>query len=519
MKYATGKFYQLVLLCLVCSVILSLFSGCSTPVPQKKTELWVVTERSSWDRMNGQIEVVKKAYQKEHKNMTIRIDYLPTESQARDVYLQKLRTEILQGGGPDCYLLPTDNTLILDEPIQYTYIHVEPLFADVEHAMRNGLFYDIAKFYEVDDTLGKDALNTKIMDAGVVDGARYVLPLRYDIPMIYAIEPALEEAGLDPAVLSQDICTIMEAVYETGDPILAGGILYEDYSAFSYFIDYGSGNATLDEETLYRYMADYQKLKTLLGSDYSDEDHYDIETDVNLVSTSDVVPMEPLDIKKYIYLKYANKDYLTEYYPLWIGTMQGAFEYVPFAASEEVDLTMVPLKTADTGEVVAKVCYYAAVGSGCDDPEIAYDFLRQFLLEDSQWEKNRPKRSLAKPVKGDSPNTSLALQYPGLIENGWPVRDTGSVNTLWNVRRKQFYIRSMSYDTPKITRRRMRKVGRTQLEEEDVPLFDIPIGQVRFNTTLSEGFADVLSQLNDSEDIAKLAQQLVWNLRWHVSEG
>ena len=65
------------------------------------------------------------------------------------------------------------------------------------------------------------------MEAGVVDGTRYVLPLRYDMPVIYAQDRALEEAGLDPAVLTRDLCTIMETVLETGDPLLAGGVLYE----------------------------------------------------------------------------------------------------------------------------------------------------------------------------------------------------------------------------------------------------------------------------------------------------
>ena len=55
--------------------------------------------------------------------------------------------------------------------------------------------------------------------------------------------------------------------------------------------------------------------------------------------------------------------------------------------------------------------------------------------------------------------------------------------------------------------------------------FDITIDEVRFNTTLSDDFADALAQLNDSEnnptqaDIDTLTQQLIWNLRWHVSEG
>ena len=92
------------------------------------------------------------------------------------------------------------------------------------------------------------------MDAGVVNGIRYVLPLRYDIPVIYAQNRALEEAGIDPEILTQDICALMEAFLQTQDPILACGLLYEDFSAFSDFIDYGSGNSQLDAQVLRRYL-------------------------------------------------------------------------------------------------------------------------------------------------------------------------------------------------------------------------------------------------------------------------
>ena len=41
------------------------------------------------------------------------------------------------------------------------------------------------------------------------------------------------------------------------------------------------------------------------------------------------------------------------------------------------------------GDLVANITYYGAVGAGCETPELAYSFLRMFLLEETQWEKNR----------------------------------------------------------------------------------------------------------------------------------
>ena len=454
--------------------LLALFCGCQSQSSRSDSELWIVTEQSTWDRMNGQLYVLEEAYEKAHPGVAIRVEYLPTGAQERDVYLQQLRTEIIQGGGPDCYLLPTSNTLILDEPARYTYVDIEPLFADVDLAMRNGLFYDITELYDADDALDREGLNDAIMAAGVVEGVRYVLPLRYDMPVIYGQHEALEAAGLDPAILHEDIHTIMEAVYASGDPILASGLLYGGLDAFSGFIDYETANATLDEGTLYRYLENYQNLKSLLA---------DSE-----------VPGEKLNINKFIDCIYSGEK--TDYYPLWIGTMQDTFDYVSLSKYQKTGLTVAPLRT-DAGEIVATVTYYAAVGSGCKNPELAYDFLRQFLLEESQLETNRPERNHTKPKKQIALNTSNDLQCPGLIENGWPVRDKNTLTTLWNVRRLQLYIRGdVIYGEPEHARR-LRGIGFTGvMEEERAPILGLTIDQVRFNASMSAAFADTLALLN-----------------------
>lgn len=510
------------------ALVLPLLWGCGAQSVREDKELWVLTEQTTWDRMNGQLYVLEEAYETEHPGVDIRVEYLPSNEQERTVYLQQLRTQIIQGGGPDCYLLPTDNTLILDEPAQYTFVDVEPLFSDVDLAMGNGLFYDITEFYDADNGLGKEVLNTRIMDAGVVDERRYVLPLRYDIPVIYGFHDALEAAGLDPAILHEDLGTIMESVYEAGDPALAGGLLRDELDVFSRLIDYDSGNAVADEAVLTRYMENYRMLKSMVGTAYLGNNwNGDGDLFCQLLSEGSVA-VEKLNVRQYIYCYYDINQ--VEYYPLWIGSIQDAFDYVPVSKVEYRELTVTPMRTME-GDVAATVTYYAAVGSGCRNPELAYDFLRQFLLEESQWEQNRPTRNHTKPLKG-SGNTANDMQYPGLLERGWPVRDGCSLDTLWNVRRKQIYVRDAFFDSANKTdlaverERRNRRIGRMgELEEDRVPLFDVTIDEVRFNTTLSDGFADALAQLNNDlgeptqANVDELARRLLWNLRWHVAEG
>ena len=543
---------KLVLVLLTICMLLPVLSACNAdPSGQTDIELWIVTEQTTWDGMNGQAQVLIDSFAETHTGVTVRLDILPTDSQERSVYLQQLRTQILQGGGPDGYLLPTGNTLILAEPAQYTYVDVEPLFVDVELAIRNGLFFAITELYASDDTLEKGGLNPTIMDAGVVDGKRYVLPLRYDIPVVYANSAALLEAGLDVSILEQDIQQIMEAVLAAGDPMLAGGVLHDSFDAFAGFIDYGSGNATLDETVLARYLQTYQQLQALLGEDHLDRARLENDAQLDTLATEDTVLMEKLDLLTYIKCIYGEQDpgslqeipdnvfivgyspveeetldVRTEYYPLYVGSMADALAYAPLAKYEGTQMTVAPVR-AIGGDVVATVTYYAALGSGCEHPELTYEFLRQFLLEESQWEYNRPERRHTVTKEGITGNPSNDLQHPGLIENGWPVRARNAVGALWQIRRRQIYGTSLGFFPPAEATVRMRKIGLSELEEERVPLADIAIDQVRFNTTLSDDLANVLAQLNDRThanvptpaDIEDLAQQLIWSLRWHVSEG
>ncbi len=526
-KKGIGKGIKgIVALCLLVGIALPLFCGC-TPKSTGKKELWVVTEKSTWSRMNGQLYAVRQAYEKEHEDVTIRVEYLPTDAQGRAAYLQQLRTEILQGGGPDLYLLPTSNTLILDEPRQYTYVDVEPLFADVDLAMRNGLFYDITRLYDRDDALGKESLNAQIMEAGVVEGKRYVLPLRYDMPVIYARVDALQEAGLDPAILEEDILTIMEAVCESGDTVLAAGMLLSSFSAFSDFVDYTSGNVLLEEDTLARYMRAYQNLVALARSEtYISLAKLNVSSYIYDHYNQIIMSVESADDIQYIdgeviYTNATEKFYT--YNPLWVGNMQDALAYGPVAQHGKLDMAIKPVKGVG-GDLVATVTYYGAVGSGCDAPELAYDFLRQFLLEASQWEENRPTKSFEKPLKGQG-NTSNQLQYAGLIEEGWAVRDENSLQPLWVVRRKQVYTKP-AYISSQDGKQRMREIGLMELQEESAPILGVEIDQVRFNTILSDDLANALSGLNEEKtgapmevNIPELAEKLLWNLRWFVAEG
>lgn len=484
-----------------------------------KQELWIVTERTTWDRMNGQAWVLVDAFQKTHPDVTVRLDILPTEEQERSVYLQQLRTQILRGGGPDGYLLPTSSELVFDAAVGYTYETVDPLFPDAYQAMENGIFMDISALYEADAALGKNALLKPVMDAGVLDGKRYILPLRYDLPVIFADAAKMEQAGLSPDLLQQDILAVMEAAAQTGDLYWANGAAYYGSAALGYWMDYENQSVTLTQEQLSAYFSLYRRLVSLV--EIQDDLYFSYNTKLN--------------VRSYVWKNYkgqfltnavaddannGREGYRTRY-PMHIGALSDILDYAPVYQYEKAPLHVVPMRGLD-GQVVAKVTYYAAVGAGCRNAELTYEFLRQFLSEESQQEANRPKSKNAVGDKGRIINTRNASQYPGLIEEGWPVRTEGSLTPLWTVYRKQFY----SKDAAPAYKDTMRGIGLSDLEEHWAAILGVTIDRVCFGADLAEPFEGYLDQLNDPEthaptdvDAEELAGRFLWQIRLQIGEG
>lgn len=485
----------LMILAAVCS-----FAGCGG---EKEVTLWIVTEETTWDRMNGQAWVLQKTFEESHPGVKINLDILPTGEQERSAYLQKLRTQMMQGGGPDGFLLPTDTMLLVGDAGKVTPVYIEPLFSDVALAMESGLFRDISRYYDADENLGKESLNTAVMDGGVVDGKRYILPLRYDIPVIYAEKWTLEEKGFDTEALEKTLPEIMAEAYKTGDELVIPGGVYDGVGIFSDWIDYATGNVTVTAETLEGYL---QAFQTQVAANVFYDRAY------------------RLDVSSYIYGSYdESRENAAERFPLFIGSLRELLNYAPVAQYEGSDYGILPLQSVGGG-TVATVTYYAAVGAGSKNPQLTYEYLREFLTEESQWEKNRPTK--INLVLGDPPSKTLQdkstkSQQSGLIENGWPVRTKGSLNPVWNVRRIQFY----SQYTDSV---RMRKIGRSQLEEKYGEILDAPIREVRFPSEADRFLTEALRSLNQGyeqnyrptdRDPGEVAKSLLWEIRRHTAEG
>ena len=486
-------------LLLMLAILLACFSGCGqADEPQGETEmtpsstddgsivLWVLTDITLWDGMNSQVKDLMNAFKHNNDNITVNLEILPIYAQERETRLEKLRAEILAGRGPDVDLLPTNNYLRLvgSNMVEDSYL-IEPLFSDAEMTMHNGHFADISTYYDADDDLNKDGLITKVMDAGVIDDERYILPLRYNIPVLYADTKRLAEFEVDQERLySGNIMDLIDLAIETEDQLLAGGAVSAlqqrglILSLFPDAIDYDKVKLNLRQEELVAFLVKLQQVNTLTKGDYAH--NYAVSVD------------------RYI----KNKESLSSRrYPIKQGMLDEAIAVISVSKASGDDITMIPLRAID-GSLVAHVTYYGAVGSSCENPEVAYEFLRLFLQEDAQWEYDR---QLTK---------DHSYAHANFIDDGWPVRAMGAVEHL-----EETCIRglSLAYQRKEDTKLRADDVINVDLSEEDVhDLITAQIDEVRFRIPLEWDLRTVMSS---DADVDEVAEEMIYMLELHLAEG
>lgn len=539
---------------LVLNVLLIMLTGCANGISisekmskaeeTSETEgasvLWVVTEQSTSDGMNYQAEAAAESFGEAHEGMTVRIDILPTDAEEREIYLKQLRTQIMAGKGPDVYLLPTGGVLTLDAPSRVssmcgtTQMEVEPLFQDVTQAMYNGMFADISGCYDEDRALNTDALQIDVMEAGVIDGCRYVLPLRYTMPILLTDPSNYEETGISQELIDSGLSALVEYALETDDTMMAMGLrMPDDMTLLTGLFDYEKGEMVITTREIADYMGLYQRWYAAeyaaaeqftadhleqLRIDLDEMFHHSIEDP--LAATMTTVTLDSFNsIEDYADFFF---HWSLEGFPLYADSLPGALEQAGISSVLEKELEAHPLRSVD-GKVIAEITYYGAVGSGCKDIALAYDFLRIFLTEDYQWDQIRPRNDLTNIDVFDLPKE---VQADGFVEDSWPVRVKGSTQYLWNTLQYQLFAYGDGLYNMQQRRRPLRS-KELVLTDADLPVLEEAIDEVRFPVyqPYEESLRYALTLLNNADgtpsdvDIEGLAKEVYRYLWWHLAEG
>ena len=116
-------------------------------------------------------------YNREHPDQPVTAEKIFTDSSdtVNDEQTQQMLAEVMDGEGPDLIFF-VDDTM------------------DIEKMARRGVFADLEPYFEADN-FDWSGYNQTVMDAGVWDGHRLVIPLEYEIPMLYTSQTALDETG------------------------------------------------------------------------------------------------------------------------------------------------------------------------------------------------------------------------------------------------------------------------------------------------------------------------------------
>lgn len=477
---------------LILTVCLGLFTACGKDkIPDGECELWVVTELTQKYGMNDQAERIIAQFQERYPNVTVKLDILPTDDEERAVYLEKIRTQIMGGGGPDVYLMPTHNYVPDPSSLYDLEKQVNPLFWNVSQVMYNGLFYDISEFYDEDESLEKEELNTSVMDGVVVDGARYVLPLRYDFGVYLVDRKNLEKTGLDVSIFETGADNVIRTILETGNSGLAEGFSYAFHEFyFSDFVDNASCSVKLTAEEVSEFLRLYQGIRELAGKEpgtcYSRAEQY---------------------IEYNSYFASARYAYDTE-------SLSNVMSAVAAGKYLDKNLEMYPQLASD-GTLHAIVRYYAAVGAGADHPRLAYEFIKLFLSDEAQYESYLNDISYARASE------------PACI--GWPVRTVGSVDSRFTT--FEILLGRADYTGRSLAKKRMLqlKKGVETLTDEDVPAVSWQVDKVMFPIIMAyeDSLSCCVNVLNDYEhnnaaldvDIAALAQEYIDNIQLYLDEA
>ncbi len=214
---------KLALLLTVCLLAWSALAGCQTQDTPQPPEPSGSEASASSTAQEGDPVVLciedsfeQDAYELENylKATGVETEYeflvLPNNTEDRETELTRLRTEIMAGEGPDAF--------ILDATVPGTVTDsggpLEALFPNVEKSMYSHPFLDLEDMAQSSEIIDLESCNQTVMDVGVTEDGRFLLPLTYSLSALI----------LDPSILSDPayVFTTLDELLQSDEEALKG---------------------------------------------------------------------------------------------------------------------------------------------------------------------------------------------------------------------------------------------------------------------------------------------------------
>lgn len=260
-----------------------------------------------------------------------------------------LATELMAGGGPDI--------LSLTQTYPFEKLVRNKSLADID---------EIVNTYNVDVDFSE--FNENVMQSGIVDGKRLILPLYYRLNALYTTKEKLESLGFDP-----ENCNF-ESILKAYENDSINAYLVHPYSAeafyFSFirqYMDFYKGSVDFESDEFYG-LAEGFKNAILKGGTYAELLTYEPETSENW--------REPEDGSAYVFSANENNYYggsLTTY----------ALDYLSALEYGKEPPMLIPDYNRN-GEITASIEVGFAINANCKKMDKAAKLIEYLLSDSSQ---------------------------------------------------------------------------------------------------------------------------------------
>ena len=307
------------------------------PVEQTNTELniWY----TDYGIMSNLLDAAVTQYNLQHPDTPVTAEkfFADSSGENSDEATQQMLTEVMAGNGPDLIFFDGSDT-------------------DIEKMVRRGVFADMEPYFEADH-FDWSGYNQAVMDAGVWDGHRLVIPLQYNFPMLYTSQTALDETGFSVENCDTFSRLLDEIEAMQADPDQTREVFRAKFTFYNFaqyagirYVDYDRQKADLSAPELKRGAELFQNLGGLDGAyDMGIDSAADIRDGKALWSC----PFPPVD----------------------------GFYTGPEVINTFDDMVMMPIRDVDGG-IQAEVTWAVAVRNNSPNLQNAYEFIKYLLSEE-----------------------------------------------------------------------------------------------------------------------------------------
>lgn len=310
------------------------------PPPVEQTNEGLNIWYTDYGMMVKYLDAAVTQYNQLHPDNPVTADkyFADSSSESNDEATQQMLTEVMAGSGPDLIFFDVGNM-------------------DIEKMVRRGVFADLEPYFEADN-FDWSGYNQAVMDAGVWDGQRLVIPLQYNFPMLYTSQTALDETGFSIENCDTFGGLLDEIEAMQADPSQKREVFRAKYTFYNFaqyagipYVDYDRQKADLSSPELKRGAEIYNNLGGLeLGVL---DDGISGAADIRDGKALWICPFPPVD----------------------------GFYTGPEVINTFDELVMMPIRDV-SGGIQAQITWAVAVRNNSPNLQNAYEFIKYLLSEE-----------------------------------------------------------------------------------------------------------------------------------------